>query len=370
MSNTSIQLKKSGFSGNTPGDLSHGELALNYADGKLYYKSDLGGINNITNQESFATISANSSLILASSPSDYLSINPANSITILGDGITKSITIGLNESQITSFVKKSGDSMTGDLDISANVAANYIVVNNTLYSGLATRSSTPLPNLIAQFTGNTNSYVQVNAQNIDEYGSADFVVTADVGDDTTFFIDMGIQGSQLNQGTFYALDGYLYVHGNTGQPSGNLILGTTSGTAGLETRIVAGGDQEENVVIRFNTAGANLTGDLITSGNITSPTITLLNDYTQSAFNKANAGGGNSFSTISSVGSPDIYANTSNSVLTFVATTGIAIGLGSDSQNTVINIGTNLIGASNVIVDYGQVSDVLGTITFDYGFVS
>ena len=37
MSNTAIQLKKSGATGNTPSGLSYGELALNYADGKLYY---------------------------------------------------------------------------------------------------------------------------------------------------------------------------------------------------------------------------------------------------------------------------------------------------------------------------------------------
>jgi len=37
MANTVIQLKNSGASGNTPGTLQPGELAINYADGKLYY---------------------------------------------------------------------------------------------------------------------------------------------------------------------------------------------------------------------------------------------------------------------------------------------------------------------------------------------
>ena len=37
MANTLIQLKNSGASGNTPTTLSPGELAINYADGKLYY---------------------------------------------------------------------------------------------------------------------------------------------------------------------------------------------------------------------------------------------------------------------------------------------------------------------------------------------
>ena len=187
-------------------------------------------------------------------------------------------------------VSKSGDTMTGDLQLpSSNVYANNVIVNNTLFSGLATRAATPLPNLIAQFTGNTSSYVQVNAQNIDPNGSADFVVTSDVGDDTTFYIDMGIQGSQATEGTLYPLDGYLYVQGNTGQEHGNLIIGTTSATSGLETRIITGGTDESNVVARFNSQGANIHGNLIVSGNITGPTITTMNSNTAAAFTKANS---------------------------------------------------------------------------------
>jgi hypothetical protein len=40
MSNTVIQLKYSSSSGNTPTNLELGELALNLADGKLFYKND------------------------------------------------------------------------------------------------------------------------------------------------------------------------------------------------------------------------------------------------------------------------------------------------------------------------------------------
>ena len=37
MANTVIQLKNSGATGNVPVALAPGELAINYADGKLYY---------------------------------------------------------------------------------------------------------------------------------------------------------------------------------------------------------------------------------------------------------------------------------------------------------------------------------------------
>jgi hypothetical protein len=93
MSNTAIQLKKSGASGNTPSSLSFGEVALNYADGKLFYKNGLGGTSFITNQLSFDTINANNSLILADSISDTLSFVAGNNITISTNTSTKTITI-------------------------------------------------------------------------------------------------------------------------------------------------------------------------------------------------------------------------------------------------------------------------------------
>ena len=369
-------------------------------------------------------------------------------------------------------VNKSGDTMTGDLNIeTANVRANVVIVNQTLYSGLATASATPLPNVITQFTGNTDSYVQVNAQNIDPIGSADFVVTSDIGTDSTFYIDMGLNGSNSydseNASSIGPLDGYLYVQGSDiGQLGGNLILGTsTTDTPGLETKIVSGGLNEENVVARFDSTGANAIGALNVTSDITSPTILRIDNFAQEAFNTANAGyvsdgsayahangafdtansavsntvftqgiddtqntnityvttlaqasfdyantittgssdswarvqansafeeanaaydlaqgaydkantggsGGttNSFGIITTSGYDDIVANTANSRLTFFAQTGIFIQ--NDIANSVISIGTNLIGASNVILDYGSVVDYLGVITFDYGYLT
>jgi hypothetical protein len=96
MANTTLQLKKSGQTGNVPNSLAYGELALNYADGKLFYKASNGSIASISTApatDSFATINANSSLILASSPYDTLSIIPGNNITISTDAFNKTITI-------------------------------------------------------------------------------------------------------------------------------------------------------------------------------------------------------------------------------------------------------------------------------------
>jgi len=161
----------------------------------------------------------------------------------------------------TSLQNSGTQTLTGTLEVTGSISGNSLYseswanstnswVSDKIYAGISPNLSTPLPNLIAQFSGNSALYVQVNSQNIDELGSADYVVTSDVGTDETFYIDLGIQNSQATSGNFKPLDGYLYVQGNTGQIGGNLIVGTA--TAGQQTRIVSGGLEDENVVISFN----------------------------------------------------------------------------------------------------------------------
>lgn len=93
MANTVIQVKKSGETGNTPSDLNLGELAINYADGKLFYKDSLDGISYIENQDGFNTIIANSQIILATTPGETLVIDPGTNITFDVDTGNNSITI-------------------------------------------------------------------------------------------------------------------------------------------------------------------------------------------------------------------------------------------------------------------------------------
>jgi hypothetical protein len=170
-----------------------------------------------------------------------------------------------------------------------NLEAQNIIAKEKFFAGIATSLATQLPNTISQFTGNTDTYVQINAQNISPNGSADFVVTADVGTDTTFYIDTGIQGSQLDQGALKPLDGYLLVQGNTGQPGGNLVIGTISGTPGLQTKFVVGGYDESNIIMTLNSVGLNVNG-VVQATTLVSPTIDSIinsiagiNSYTDTA---------------------------------------------------------------------------------------
>ena len=47
MPNT-IKIKNSGTAGNVPDSLQYGELAINYADEKIYYKDSSNNIKNIS----------------------------------------------------------------------------------------------------------------------------------------------------------------------------------------------------------------------------------------------------------------------------------------------------------------------------------
>ena len=91
--NTVIQVKKSGVSGNTPADLNTGELALNYADGKLFYKNGIGVVSSIENQNTFETLNVDSTLIVAGSTTDILSLVSGDNITLTPDPVHKKITI-------------------------------------------------------------------------------------------------------------------------------------------------------------------------------------------------------------------------------------------------------------------------------------
>ena len=104
MANTIIKLKKSLISGHIPADLEHGELAINAADGYLFYKNSSNTIKYITSDtttNAFSTINVSSNLLLATSPTDILNLKGSNSIEISADPLTNIINISAENSSTT-----------------------------------------------------------------------------------------------------------------------------------------------------------------------------------------------------------------------------------------------------------------------------
>lgn len=99
MPNTVIALKKSATPSATPTSLANGELAINFADGKLYYKHANGTILSISGSgsggDSFGTVNANSTLIVADTSGDVLTLIAGDNISIVGDAINDTVTVGL-----------------------------------------------------------------------------------------------------------------------------------------------------------------------------------------------------------------------------------------------------------------------------------
>jgi hypothetical protein len=189
---------------------------------------------------------------------------------------------------------------------------------NALYAGVP--GGTIVPGAVAQFTGDSNAYMQINAQNRNHgtQASIEYVITGDLGSDTTDYLDIGFSsaawdGSQENSlGTAVkARDGYMYVQGGGG--GGNLVLGTT--TAGRSIKFNAGGPNSANTVATIDANGFTATGNVsagylkgdggnisnITAANITGlGNVALINTdgnssnvlYGNGAFAAAGGGGG------------------------------------------------------------------------------
>lgn len=88
-------------------------------------------------------------------------------------------------------------------------------------------------NILGQFTGNSSTYTQINLQNISNSASAsgDYIITANNGNDTTHFLDIGMTSSTWNGTQENSLgnslspgDGYMYVQ------DGNLALAVKDGS--------------------------------------------------------------------------------------------------------------------------------------------
>ena len=112
MANTTIAIKKSATVSSIPSSLEFGELAINYADGKLFYKNVNSSIVEFAPSSgggnSFGTVNANSTLVVADTAGDILTILPGTNITIVGDAVNDRVTVGLKNDVSVTTVTATG----------------------------------------------------------------------------------------------------------------------------------------------------------------------------------------------------------------------------------------------------------------------
>jgi hypothetical protein len=120
-------------------------------------------------------------------------------------------------------------------------------------------------NVIGQFTGDVNSYLQVNMQNLHHgtHASSDFVATADIGTDDEYYINIGINNSTFNDPNYPGmapLDSYLIADG------GNLLI--SAEREGKTITFMQGGYGYNNVIGTWSNVALTVNTDLSVIGNI------------------------------------------------------------------------------------------------------
>ena len=176
MANTTIQLKRSGTAANVPTSLAYGELSLNYADGLLYYKNSTGYIVSFSSGgNSFGTVNANNTLIVAGTPGSIFSLVPGSGIAITGDAINDTITI----------------SATG-----GGGGGGVQSVNGTAGQIYSSGGTTPTLNLVttgvvAGTYGGTDQTPQIPSITVDAYGRLTAVANTPIIPGYVFDADWG-----------------------------------------------------------------------------------------------------------------------------------------------------------------------------------
>ena len=172
---------------------------------------------------------------------------------------------------------------TIDLDASNKLHATGILPGDTegftaVFAGRAAGVAA-LPNTVIQSQAEVNDYAQNNFQNTYDgnHASTEWVATSPNGDDSNYYIDLGINGASWDGTAANSLytnvgqrDGWLYVQGgNAG--GGNLIIGTS--LAGTYTKIISGDASAGNTeVARFSSTEVKLKKQLTFNDNTTQTT--------------------------------------------------------------------------------------------------
>lgn len=377
MANTTIRLKKSGVVSNVPASLDLGELALNYADGKLYYKNADGLITYISSgatTNSFATINANSSLVIATSNTDILSLAGANNITINSDGISKTITIGAKLSDSLTLTEP----QTG---ASSNAVANLY----SIVQGVQSIASNGSETASLALTNSQNAFDKANSANSLAQAAFDYANTITGGGSTTTFFNYLTVEKQLHTANASQTDFFIHytapfvtvvVNGVTIDSSeystgtANTIILSTPANAGdvvditgfsqaNSATITAGGGAGTDQWVR-DTANSAVANTIVTQGVDTwqNTQITAVNNYTSSAYNKANNALPLSGGTIT--GSITVNQDISVSGNLYVAGNTTTIG----TQNLVLDDSLIYLANNNPanLVDIGMV----GNFTTDH----
>lgn len=202
---TTIRIKKSGTSSNTPANLEFGELAINYADGKLFYRDASNTIQEFTSGgggNAFETVNANGSLLIADSNTDILNLLAGSGLDISGNTVTDTATLSVRlDNTVTS--------------VETTMAATPAAVNavHTIATGAYSQANTADSTAQAAYGQANSAYTAANtaqttAQNA--YGQAN----AAYGQANAAYGQANAAYGQANTALAIANDAYTQANSN------------------------------------------------------------------------------------------------------------------------------------------------------------
>ena len=253
-------------------------------------------------------------------------MNPSGSLTLPDiDGI---VVAGNSTATYISFWD-TNNSITGDSSFKWDNTDKELLIGTA--TSLATSWST--------YGISSNSFYQVNIQNTNAGASAssDFVATANNGNQTINYIDLGINSSGFSDAAFTlftANSGYLYING------GALNLGTQTAH---DINFHTGG-----TLLANNRGGISSTGVwTINTSVIGTSTMTLWNTVSTTI----NAFGAATTMTVGGTPTTAITHNYSTNATATATTKTINIGtLGASGSTTNINVGSSVAGSTGLFL--------------------
>lgn len=199
--NTVIQLKKSAGTGNTPSaaNLAYGELALNYTDGKLFYKNNLDQVKTIYLPNLYETVNVNGTLLVPTSATEILTFKPDNYITVTGVSGNDTIIIGETISPIALYANATAIASYAHANASYDKANAANIIAQAAFNDSNTRLSTSGGTVSGNVTITGNLTVQgtLTSVNTQVLSVTDSLIEL-ANNNSSDILDIGFYGNYSN----------------------------------------------------------------------------------------------------------------------------------------------------------------------------